>query len=571
MPNSRLASVAGAIADPIMQRQRIATRRHEKEGFAGIAPRALMTAVAAMFTACGASPAGDQGGCVSGVVPSAGVVVTDRGAVRGVVLGASRAFKGVPYAAPPVGPLRWKPPQPAACWQGERVATDFGAACVERSGAGTIGSEDCLTLNVWSPSSPPSTPLPVLFFMHPGNLVSGGSAQPFASVYKYFDGQYLAEHGPAVVVTINYRLGPFGFMAHRSFAAESDQTGLGNYGALDAIAALKWVQRNVAAFGGDPARVLMFGQSAGGFLSCTLLTSPLARGLFSSAIMESGGCGVTTVALVEATADVLAQNLGCAAAADIAGCLRAASGGSVASALPVASGNQPGVTYRPNVDGALLTQSPLATIQAGAHHHVPFITTQTAAEFSVVLPLYLSKIPTTPAEYRVAVGELISAMQLGSATVDGVIAHYPLASYPTPFDALIALTSDIGLTGSRIIARTVAASQTEPVRRAYFSRGINSSTFPPGAFHGVDLAFLFHSFAAFGDNSPDAAEISLSDATIGYWTRFAATGDPNGSGAVSWPLYDAVTDPYLEFASPIVSGVGLHTANCDYWESVLSP
>ncbi len=498
-------------------------------------------------------------------------VVTDRGIVRGALIGNSRIFKGIPYAAPPVGALRWKPPQPVAPWQGERVTTDFGSSCVQpvftSGGAvtGVSGNEDCLTLNVWSPTSSLRSALPVFFFMHWGNFITGGSSG------AAFDGQYLAEHGPAIVVTINYRLGALGFVAHRSFLGEGDQVGFGNYGALDAIAALKWVRSNIAGFGGDPSRVVVFGQSAGAFMSCTLMTSPLARGLFSRVIMESGGCQVFSGYTTAAMGDTLAENLSCSRAPDVAACMRAASASTVAIALPPSFSASPdgGVTYRPNVDGVLLTQAPEDAIVAGSHQHVPFIISNTEAEFSHVLPNYLSRIPTNAAEYRVAIKELIGVMHLGTATKDDVIAHYPLSTYVVPYLGLIALTTDVGLTGSRHLAREIAGSQNEPVRRAHFVGGLNNGPEAPyGAFHGIDIIYLFGTFAAAGD-TPVPSELALSDSVIGYWSRFASTGDPNGSGAPPWPQYDVRTDPYLELGNPIGSNAGLHTTNCDYWESVL--
>ena len=496
--------------------------------------------------------------------------LTTGGWLQGTQQGNVVSYKGIPYAKPPVGNLRWKPPQAPTPWTGLRPAMAFGWKCVQplfdNKGqvSGADGSEDCLTLNVWAPAVAAPRSLPVLFFIHGGNYLNGRASDPL------YDGAYLSEHGPAVVVTIDYRLGALGFVGSRTMAGESDQKGFGNYGALDAIAALIWVQYNIASFGGDPARVMLFGQSAGAFMSCTLMASPLARGLFSRVIMESGGCQVYPRSLTEAMGDQLATNLGCADAPDVPACLRGKDRFDVAKALtPSYLGAPGGVTYRPNIDGTLLTQSPDAAFLAGTHNHVPLIITGTQAEFSRTLPYYLSSIPTDEAQYRVAVGELVTKMHLGRATVDEVVARYPLSPALPPYWNLVAFTTDVGLTGSRRIAREVSASQSEPVRRGHFYGGLNNGPLASsGAFHGIDMAYVFRTFSVFGD-TPTPAELATSDAVIGYWTRFAASGDPNGAGAVNWPRFDALTDAFLALGPVIGSGTGLHSDKCDYWESVL--
>jgi para-nitrobenzyl esterase len=500
--------------------------------------------------------------------------LTTGGFLQGSQQGNVVSFKGIPYAKPPVGDLRWTPPQAPTPWPGLRSAMAFGPKCVQPlfDSAGQVsgveGSEDCLTLNVWAPAGAAPRSLPVLFFIHGGNYLNGSASLP------YYDAGYLSEHGPAVVVTIDYRLGALGFLASRAMAGESGQIGLGNYGVLDAIAALIWVQYNIASFGGDPARVMMFGQSAGAFMSCTLMTSPLVQGLglFSRVIMESGGCEVYPRSLTEAMGDQLATNLGCADSPDVPACLRAADANSVAIALkPSYLRGTDGVTYRPNIDGALLTESPEDSFRAGTYTHVPLILTGTQAEFSQTLsPYYIGPRPTTEAEYRADVELLIGKMHLGRATVDEVMARYPFPTQIPPYWGLVALTTDVALTGSRRIAREVSASQSEPVRRGHFWGGLdNGPRAGSGAFHGIDIAYVFRTFtAAFGD-TPTPTELAISDAVIGYWTRFAATGDPNGGGAVNWPQFDAVTDPFLALGPVIGSGTGLHSANCDYWESVL--
>ena len=219
------------------------------------------------------------------VTAPAGAVMTESGAVAGVTDGASAAWKGIPLAAPPVGALRWRPPAPPAPWTGVRDASAFGPICPQLDDAGTVsGAEDCLFLNVFAPAAPPTTPLPVLFFIHGGGNHFGEGSLPV------YDGSVFAAEGRAVVVTVNYRLSSFGWLSQPFLSAETRRGVSGSYGTFDQLAALRWVRRNIAAFGGDPSRVTVFGESAGGANVCTLVASPLARSLFSAGIVESGGC-----------------------------------------------------------------------------------------------------------------------------------------------------------------------------------------------------------------------------------------------------------------------------------------
>jgi para-nitrobenzyl esterase len=475
-----------------------------------------------------------------------------------------------------------------------RDATAFGKKCKQPTydkatgavtGVDRASDEDCLTLNVWAPAGIIANPLPVLFFIHGGNYVNGSASDATADangvLHYSYDGSYLAEHGPAVVVSLDYRLGVFGFVAHKTMEGESE--GFGNYGALDTIQALKWVQQNIANFGGDPARVMMFGHSAGAFMSCTLMASPKARGLFSRVIMESGGCEVYKQAVTEGMGDTLAANIACDGADDVPvpACLRDKNAADVVLALPPSFlGGTEGATFRPNIDNSLLTQYPEQYFLAGTHNHAPLIITGTQAEFSHTLyPYYFNFYPLTWDQYRAAVDVLITKMKL-PVTNDQVVGQYPTpADHPLwSYPVLVTITTDIALTGSRRLARGISAAQdyrTEPVRRGHFMGGLSNGPWAGyGAFHGIDMTYVFRSFDAFGDSPPPgAAELAISDAVIGYWTRFAATGDPNGGGAVNWPQYDATTDTYLQLGPGVTPtpGAGLHTENCDWWQGYLYP
>jgi para-nitrobenzyl esterase len=299
------------------------------------------------------------------------------------------------------------------------------------------GSEDCLTLNVWAPSgATASSALPVLFFVHGGGNVSGSASETRNGVALY-DGAALAAQTNAVVVTINYRLGPFGWLAHSAFSAGGST---GNYGTLDQIAALEFVRRNVAGFGGDPARVLLFGESAGAVNVCALMTSPLAKGLFAAALMESGGCTAATSAAASSFADGFASKVGCSGS-DIASCLRGLDAATVELAFPESAdvaGPKQG-DFQPVADGVVLTDNPMRVLLAGTHNHVPFVVGSNANETGQAI---VAQFPTgmTAAQYQAA----LLAYTGGNQTfADAIAAQYPVADYGNdPRAAYIAVTSD---------------------------------------------------------------------------------------------------------------------------------
>jgi para-nitrobenzyl esterase len=503
--------------------------------------------------------------CAPAVSSDPDVIITDRGAVSGVLAGGTYAWKGIPYAAPPVGDLRWRAPQPAACWSGVRDASGFGYECMQLDENGTpVGSEDCLTLNVWAPATS-SAPLPVLVYLH-GGYNQRGTSSLRISGQDVYDGSYLSAHGPAVVVTINYRLGPLGFLAHPTLAAEDAHGSSGNYAILDQIAALTWVQHNIAAFGGDPAWVMLFGQSAGAIDTCTLVASPLAAGLFSRAIMHSGNCSALPRSAAEQAATSFAQAIGCDAAADVPSCLRSKSAPEAILARPetYAPG---GLVYNQNVDGYVLPDDPGNLIVAGKHNHVPILIGNTSYEFSTLLHDFFPAGITDETTYEAAAHTLF-----GLAIGDAVLARYPASSYASPLDAFIhAVTDAYFVCVNRRIARALSAVQTEPVRRFDYSHVFDDEPMRVyGAGHGYDVLFAFHNldFNLTG-YAITPAELSLSDEMVGYWTRFAATGDPNGGGAPAWPAYDPTIDPYLQLDETTAAAAGDRTAFCDFWDSAV--
>jgi para-nitrobenzyl esterase len=542
----------------------------------GLVPFVPLVLLALVACACDDTPAtgpdgggdGDSDAATSGPDASAScapapwgggdLAVTDEGPVRGSAAGTTIAWKGIAFAQPPLADLRFRAPVPLGCTSEERAADAFGAACVQMDGDTVIGDEDCLTLNVWTPTAAAAAPRPVLVFMHGGGNVQGSASLAFDGATIY-DGADLAALGDVVVVTIQYRLGPFGFLAHPALTAEAGASG--NYGLRDQLLALRWIQRNAAAFGGDPARVLLFGESAGAVDTCAQLSSPLAAGLFSAALMESGGCGAKPLADEEAYGEEVATSAGCAS--DAAACLRAVD----PSMLVELAGGEPvgGGLVRPKfgpvVDGDVLPVAPLAALRAGTHNHVPFIVGANADETSS-----LGVPPTmTEAQYEAAVRDI-----LGNTIGDQVLALYPAADYASPRQAFIQVTSDAQFVcPARTIARAADGGQDEPVYRYFFTHRLSGALGAfRGAAHGLELFFVFQkhdeasSYVATADDAAVAATMG------GAWTRFAATGDPNGGGAPVWPTYDVATDPYLELAPSPLAGTGVHTAKCDFWDSI---
>lgn len=488
------------------------------------------------------------------VVAPPGAVMTEGGAVSGVASGGSTSFRGIPFAASTAGALRFRPPAPAAPWSGVRDATAFGPVCPQLDDDGRpTGAEECLSLNVWAPASAPTAPLPVLVFVH-----GGGNAQGAGS-FPYYDGTVFASKARAVVVTVNYRLSSFGWLAQPFLAAESRRGVSGNWGTFDQLAALRWVKRNVAAFGGDPSRLLVFGESAGGVNTCTLVASPLARGLFERALVESGGCRPPLLADVAAFGNEVTAKAGCAGAPDPAACLRALPAEAILLALPpvVTVSSPSGQLWGPAVDGFVLRDTPEAVMARGEHNRVPFAVGANADETASAVPAI-----STEAEYRLAV-----TAQFG-ALASLVLAQYPASAFPTPRKAFVAVTTDARFVcPSRRFARAAARGGSSAFR--YFFSYPASRLY--GAVHGVELPFVFGSFGAIPGYAPDAAALSLSDAMNAAWARFAAGGDPNGPGLPAWPAYDAARDATLVWDSPVSSADGIRTVACDFWDSLMPP
>ena len=466
------------------------------------------------------------------------IVNAPAGSLEGKTDGDIRVFEGIPYAAPPVGAARWTPPQPAASWTGVRPATSFGAACVQPVGGPPSiytdppakMSEDCLYLNVWTPAA--AKKAPVIVWIHGGALLGGYSHEAL------YDGRPWAKRG-VVVVTINYRLGVLGWLAHPELSAESPDHISGNYGLLDEIAALQWVKRNIAAFGGDPANVTVAGESAGGLSVLYLMASPPARGLFAKAIAES--------AYMVSMPELKTEKFG-APSAEAAGAALAVKLGKTSLAelramdpktltlMAALSGYGPQGT----VDGKTLTQM-VDTFDAGQQAHVPLLIGFNAGEIHSLRAL-APKPPASAADYEATIRAHYGDL------ADAFLKLYPSDNLE---ESIVATTRDAlyGWTAARAATKQAAIGQPSYVY--LFDHGYPAADAKGlHAFHGSELPFVFGTTdrtpPAWPKPPADAETAALSDAMVGYWTSFAATGRPTAAGAPAWPLWDA-GGAYLHF------------------------
>ncbi len=485
------------------------------------------------------------------VVAPGGAVMTEGGAVSGVSSGGATSYRGIPFAAPPVGALRWRPPAPAESWSGARDGSAFGSICPQLDDAGKVtGTESCLFLNVWRPSAPSAKLLPVLFFIH-----GGGNSQGEGSLGIY-DGTAFASARGAVVVTINYRLSAFGWLVQPFLSTENRRGVSGNYGTFDQLAALRWVKRNIAAFGGDPEKVTIFGESAGGVNVCTLTASPLAKGLFGAGIIQSGGCRRETAAEFETFGNTITRKSGCASSGDPAECLRAKPFDQILLAVPpvVSVTSSTGQLWGPSVDGFVLRDSPKTAMEKGEHNKVTVVVGSNADETGQAAPFI-----STEAEYRALITSQVGLL------APLVLAQYPASAYPTPRKAYVAVTTDARFVcPSRQYARAASKGGSR-VYRYFFSYPANRLF---GAIHAVELPFVFGSFGAIPGFSPDATTLNLSAQMNAAWGRIAAEGDPNAPGFPEWPVYNPVADRTLVWDATSAAVDGIRTQNCNFWDAL---
>ena len=494
--------------------------------------------------------------------PKTPVVATDDGPVRGTTVGKMQAFLGVPYAAAPTGDLRWRPPQPHPGWQGVLDTSKFAPHCPQVATPYGVAStsEDCLFLNVFTPGKTNSGQphlLPVMFWIHGGALVVGESDD--------YDPTPLVTKG-VIVVTINYRLGWLGFLAHPALSAESAQGASGNYGLMDQQAAMRWVQRNIRHFGGDANNVTVFGESAGGLSTHSQLVSPLAAGLFHKAIVQSGAYALTqpSLAVAQGQGTAFATNTGCASQS--AACLRSLPVSTILAAPTPAS-------IVPNIDGVVIPQSIGPALSSGQFNRVPVIEGSNHDEWRLFVAQTekTTGMPLTAAGYIPAISATLGV----SAPVATFIASlYPLGAYPSPSVALGAIGTDAVFScNARVAVRSLSTyvptfqyEFNDPnAPMLYFAPPIS---FPTGAYHASELAYLFNlSLTPVPPPPFSGPQQQLSAAMAGYWTQFARTGDPNSAGAPNWPAYRANSDLFesLRPPTPVASAGFSADHKCAFW------
>lgn len=510
------------------------------------------------------------------------VVMTHNGAVRGVENDGVFVFRGIPYASPPAGSLRWMPPQPASDWEGVRDATQFGNICLQVTTLGPFAgpanaNEDCLYLNVYSPDLHPDEPQPVLVWIHGGGNVDGGSND--------YNGSKLATQGHTVVVTINYRLGLLGFMSHPAIDAEGHL--FSNYGILDQQAALRWVKQNIRTFGGDEHNVTLGGQSAGCVDTESNVISPLAKGLFHRAILESVVLEPATLATAEAHGVAFAVAAGCGSGTDAATatCLRNLSAQQIFTLSGTASTGAPYETQITQ-DGTVLPGRFTTAIANGQFNHMPIMSgwTEDEQNFGLGITEYFSGPPRVPASVT-DYDNRIAAFGTNPSYPPGTEAQaqslYPLANYATPQLALDAIGTDSTACAQRHTNRLFAAQV--PVYAYEFDDRTAPSYFPvmPGfealAYHTSDIQYLFPGWHGGPDGIPhplNSVQERLSDELVAAWTNFARTGNPNAEGNSPWPRFG--NDPneagYLSESIPKLSTLTdaemSERHNCSFWESI---
>jgi para-nitrobenzyl esterase len=459
------------------------------------------------------------------------LVHTDKGAVQGAVAQGGRQFLGIPYAAPPVGDLRWQPPHAAAKWRSPRNTTQFANNCPQFGTFFGLQSfdEDCLYLNVYTP--PVNQGLkrdPVMVWFHPG-------AFQFGEGDDYDPSKFVARG--VVVVTVNYRLGALGFLSHPALSAESPNGVSGNYGIMDQQAALRWVRKNIAQFGGDPHNVTIFGESAGGLSVHTHLASPRSKGLFDRAIVQSGAYSLQQPSLAAYEAEGIAFGTATGCAAQTAACLRALPVTTVlTNQAPAALG------FLPVVDEVILPLSIGDALSSGRFNRVPVIEGSTHDEYRLFVPLFFDFVsgPLAPEVYPTAISIVLG---LPPASTAPVVERYPLANYPSPATALAAVATDAVFACNRQTA-TDSLSRYVPTYAYEFNdttapqRYLPPASFPYGAYHESELQYLFDVVTNLSAVPLNEQQEKLSRAMVTYWTNFAYTGNPNwGPGLFAAPLW----------------------------------
>lgn len=468
------------------------------------------------------------------------------GIVEGFVHDGVSTFKGIPFAQPPVGELRWRPPQPVKPWSGMKTTTDYGPDCPQLPFPGDPSPlsreprEDCLVLNVWRPAQRPSAKLPVMVWIYGGANLFGGSSPAI------YDGSQFAKRG-LVLVSFNYRVNRLGFFAHPALTKEAPAGPLGNYAYMDQIAALKWVQSNIAAFGGDPANVTVFGESAGARSVLVLLTSPLAKGLFHKAVMQSNGAARdgSPARLLKTTSpagvpSAETSGLEFAKANGISGedaaalaALRSLSADKIIAGLTMATSNSP--TFAGQiVDGSIILEPTVKALKSDHFARVPIMVGATSADMGV--------------SSAKSIAEALAPF--GSNADDALDAYDPGKTRNlNQIRRLVAMDRTM-IEPARFVARTFAAARI-PAYHYRFSYVADSmrKDWADGAPHASEIPFVFDTVKARYGKDLTQSDAAMAELMISYWAAFAKTGDPNGPGRPDWPVCKGACDTILDFTN----------------------
>jgi len=492
----------------------------------------IKTCVLISAIACGAQGAGiDE-------------VRVDSGTLKGLNAEGVRAFKGIPFAAPSIGENRWRAPQPVVPWKGARSAAAYGSDCMQlpfpgdAAPLGNKPAEDCLYLNVWAPVERHSTKLPVMVWIYGGGFVNGGTSP------AVYDGTHFAKSG-VVLVSFNYRVGRFGFFAHPALTREDPNALLGNYCFLDQIAALKWVQKNIARFGGDPGNVTLFGESAGGASVLTMMTTPLARGLFQKAIVESGGGrsllgpmrriheSAPNLPSGEAVGVAFAEKAGIKGddAAALAA-LRQLPAERVVDGLNMASMGNP--TYSgPMIDGKIVVESSEQAMLGGRAMNIPVMAGANSSDIGF--------------SFAKSMDELFAPFGANREKAQAV--YNPDKSTEFRKIGLVVAMDRMMVEPARFVVRTAAAAgqPAYEYRFSYVAESLRKQW--NGAPHATEIPFVFDTVAARYGKDLAPADEAAAKAAIAYWVAFAKTGNPDGEGRPHWPRYTAADDELMNFTN----------------------
>jgi len=502
-------------------------------------------------------------------------VKTESGLVEGVAAPSPgvRIFRGIPFAAPPIGALRWKAPQPVKPWKGVRKAAEFGPRCMQapiypdmifRDRADKPMSEDCLYLNVWTPAKSAHDSLAVMVWFYGGGFQAGSSSEP------RYDGENFAAKG-IIVVSVNYRLGVFGFLSHPELTRESREHATGNYGLMDQIAGLRWVKKNIAAFGGDPDKVTIAGESAGSLSVSALMASPLSSELIRGAIGESGaffghppaGSAMQPLSETEKTGTKFAEAIG---AKDLAG-LRA----KTAEELLAAAQKDPSMRFWPSVDGYVLPKDVATIFAEGKQSHVPLLAGWNAQEASWAV-VYAKEKPTAqtfPEQMRARFNDRSAE----------ILKLYPAKSDEEARESAIGLASDLFIvyitwewleqqnkTGQAPVYGYVF-DRTPPVSPDMKVNGVSPKEL--GARHACEIEYVFGTLKS-QPNPWEPLDLKISDAMLSYWANFTKTGDPNGSDLPKWPVYSGTGDfSMMHFGEEVQAAAQAHRDRYEFWSGAM--